>query len=291
MSFAYETFTTRNIGFITPGEQDRLRQACIFICGTGGMGGAAIQSLVRTGLGHLILADIDNFETSNLNRQVFCTLETVGEHKAEATAQACKLINPEAEIEILKDNWTEEVRDLVGRSHVVINGTDDLGASLLLYRTARELGKPVLDAYASPLPSIMVTRPTDPMPEERLGYPTIGTPWHRISTTQRREAFLKEAEHIMLNSSSRRWIDLAMAGEVAAGTRSRMSWAPMVITTGQLMAYEALALVLGKPSATGPAGWFFNPHTACCEHPVNPLLAAALRPVVRRALRRMIDAS
>jgi alkylated DNA nucleotide flippase Atl1 len=129
------------------------------------------------------------------------------------------------------------------------------------------------------------------MPEERLGYPTIGTPWHRISTTQRREAFLKEAEHIMLNSSSRRWIDLAMAGEVAAGTRSRMSWAPMVITTGQLMAYEALALVLGKPSATGPAGWFFNSHTARCEHPVNPLLAAALRPVVRRTLRRMIDAS
>jgi hypothetical protein len=289
VSFRYEVLTTRNLGFVTPEEQERLRDGRIFVCGTGGMGGAAIQSLVRAGVGHLALADIDCFEMSNLNRQVFCTLDTLGEPKAEATAAACRVINPSAEMEVLGAEWTRQAQRLIGSSKVVINGADDLAASLLLYRTAREFGVPVIDAYASPLPSVFVTRAGDPMPEERLGYPTIGTPWDRVTEVQRRQSFLREAEHVLLHSSSRRWIDLSVAGEVAAGQRSRMSWAPMVITTGQLMAYEALGLILGKHSATGPAGWFFNPYEARCEHPRNPVVAAALRPVVRRALRRMVN--
>lgn len=289
MSFDHDAFTTRNIGFVSEAEQERLGQARVFVCGTGGMGGAAVLSLVRAGVGRLILADVDRFEPSNLNRQVFCTLDTLGEAKVEATAAACLRINPTAEVEALGAEWTARARDLVGGSDVVLNGTDDLGASLLLYRTARALDRPVVDAYASPLPSVYVTRPSDPMPEERLRFPTVGTPWDQVTDDQRRAAFLREAEHVLLHSSSRRWIDLALAGQVAAGTRPRMSWAPMVVTTGSLMAYEALALVLGRPSPTGPAGWFFNPHAAACEHPRDPVTAALLRPLVRRALRRLAE--
>ena len=76
--FAYETFTTRNIGFVSAQEQERLRDARIFVCGVGGMGGAAFMALVRAGIGHFVIADIDCFETSNLNRQVFATAATLG---------------------------------------------------------------------------------------------------------------------------------------------------------------------------------------------------------------------
>lgn len=289
MSFDRAAFTTRNLGFVTAAEQDRLRGSSVFVCGTGGMGGAAVLSLVRAGVGRLALADLDRFEASNLNRQVFCTLDVLGEPKAEATAAACRLVNPEAEVEALGADWTGRASELVARGDVVINGTDDLGASLLLYREARAAGRPVVDAYAAPLPSVYVTRAGEPMPEERLGFPTLGTPWDRVTDAQRRAAFLREAEHVLLHSSSRRWIDPALAAEVAAGTRPRMSWAPMVIATGTLMAYEALALLLGRRTATGPAGWFLNPYTARCERPRGAAAAALLRPVVRRALRRLTD--
>lgn len=288
MSFDYAEFTTRNIGFVTQAEQERLRGTCIFVCGTGGMGGSAIQSLIRAGVGALILADIDDYEVSNLNRQVFCTLDTVDQHKAEATRDACLRINPEAQIDVFHGDWVAHVDDLVARADVVINGTDDLGASLLLYRTAKAKGKAVIDAYASPLPSVFVTRPGRPMPEERLGYPTIGTDWNALSDDQRAEAFLCEAHHVMLHSSSRHHIDLDLAGEVAAGKRSRMSFAPMVINTGTLMAYEALAIALGRASKTDERGWFFNPYTARVEHPRNALVAAVLSPLVRRALKQLI---
>ena len=76
-------------------------------------------------------------------------------------------------------------RRSVGECRVVLNGTDDLRRSLLLYRTARGAGKTVIDAYASSLPSVYVTRPDEQMPEERLGYPTIGTAWNALTTEQR----------------------------------------------------------------------------------------------------------
>lgn len=286
-AFSYDTFTTRNIGFVSAAEQQRLHAATVFVCGTGGMGGAAIQALVRAGIGRLIVADIDRFEMSNLNRQVFCFTDTIGQPKAEATRDLCLKINPDLAITVFGPEWTEHVETLVSSADVVINGTDDLGASLLLYRTARRHGKTVIDAYASPLPSVYVTRATDPMPEERLGYPTTGTAWNALTADQRAGAFLREAEHVMVHSSSRHHVDLALAGEVVAGTGARMSFAPMVITTGMLMAYEGINALLGKPHGADCRGWFFNPHAGRVERPRNALVAAVLRPLVRRYLMRL----
>jgi len=280
--FSYAEMTTRNIGFITAEDQERLRGACVYVCGTGGMGGACLLALIRAGVGRLILADIDEFEVSNLNRQVFAFLDTVGRHKAEVSAEICAKINPEAEITLRKADWPDHVEADIKAATIVVNGTDDLGASLLLYRTARRLGKSVVDAYASPLPSVYVTAPGDTPHEERLGYPTNGTDWDALSDDHRAEAFLREAEWVVLQSSSRKYLDLDAVGEVVAGRRSRMSFAPMVILTGQLMAYEALAACMGRPRGADNRGWFLNPYTGRTERPRPRWLTALLRPVVRR---------
>ncbi len=290
MEFSYAEMTNRNIGFVTQAEQDQLQRATVFVCGTGGMGGACILALARIGIGHLILADIDSFDVANLNRQVFAFADTLGQHKAEATAMILKRINPELQVTVFKDNWPNHVRDCIAAAAVVVNGTDDLGASLLLYRTARGLGKSVIDAYAAPLPSVYVTASTDPAHEVRMGYPTLGTDWDKISPAQRSGAFLREAEHVVLQSSSRRYVDLALVADVVAGRRSRMSFAPMVITTGQLMAYEVVNAVLGRKRGADNRGWFFNPYKARVEKPRSALMTALLRPLVRRFLTRLTGA-
>lgn len=284
MSFDYTDFTTRNIGFVTQAEQDRLREGCAFVCGTGGMGGACLLGLIRAGIGRLIIADLDEFEVSNLNRQVFAFSDTIGRHKAEATAEIARRINPQIEIEVHHGDWPVHVDTAIGAADVVVNGTDDLGASLLLYRRARTLGKSVIDAYASPLPSVYVTAPGDTPHEVRLGYPTLGTDWDKLTDDQRATAFLREAEWVVLHSSSRRYIDLDMVGDVVAGRRSRMSFAPMVIATGQLMAYEAIAAILGRPRGADNRGWFLNPYRGRVERPRPAPLAALMRPFVRRFL-------
>lgn len=287
MTFSYAEFTNRNLGFVDAVGQEKLRNATVFVCGTGGMGGAAILALARAGIGKLILADIDTFEIGNMNRQVFAFMHTVDRHKAEATAEIIKTINPEIEVTVYKDDWPDHVEQSVAAAAVTINGTDDLAASLLLYRTARAAGKPVIDAYASSLPSVYVTRPSDPMPEERLCYPTTGTAWNALTADQRGEAFMREIEHVMVHSSARKYIDMQLAGEMAAGKRKRMSFAPMVITTGMLMAYETIALILGQQTKTDCRGWFFNPYEGKVERPLPGILSAIITPIARRKIAEL----
>jgi molybdopterin/thiamine biosynthesis adenylyltransferase len=291
MRFSYAEFTNRNLGFVDAAGQEKLRQATVFVCGTGGMGGAAVLALARAGVGRLILADIDTFEIGNMNRQVFAFMDTVDRHKAEATAEIVRTINPNIETVVYKDDWPEHVAESVATSAVTINGTDDLAASLLLYRTARAAGKTVIDAYASSLPSVYVTRPGDPMPEERLGYPTIGTAWNALTAEQRAKAFMAEIEHVMVHSSARKYIDMGLAGEMAAGKRKRMSFAPMVITTGMLMAYETIAIILGQTTKTDCRGWFFNPYEGKVERPLPGLLSAIITPIARRQIAKLVNAA
>ena len=287
MSFDYYSFTGRNIGFIDEREQQLLRQARVFVCGVGGMGGAAFMALVRAGVGKFVIADIDRFEVSNLNRQVFAFTDEVGHEKAEVAAEAARRINPTVEIEVLGETWTDELAGIAARCPVIVNGMDDIAAGVHLYRTARDAAATVIDAYMSPLPSVIVVRPEDPRPEQRLGFPTLNKDWRDISEDDRRAAMLAEVEHVMMHSSSRHHVDLAIAGEVAAGRRSRMSFAPMVISTGMLMAYEAIALILGRRTGTDCRGWFFNPHKPAVEKPHNAVVSALLRPLVRRAITQL----
>lgn len=291
MTFSYAEFTNRNLGFIDAAGQEKLRNATVFVCGTGGMGGAAILALARAGVGNLILADIDTFEIGNMNRQVFAFMDTVGKHKAEATAELIKTINPEIKTVVYRDEWPEHAVQSIRSSAVTINGTDDLAASLLLYRAARAAGKTMIDAYASSLPSVYVTRSTDRMPEERLGYPTIGTEWNALTTEQRGEAFMREIEYVMVHSSARKYIDMGLAGEMAAGKRKRMSFAPMVITTGMLMAYETIAIILGQQTKTDCRGWFFNPYEGKVERPLPGFLSAIITPIARREIAKLVNSA
>ncbi|HEX7915532.1 ThiF family adenylyltransferase [Rudaea sp.] len=291
MNFDYYSFTGRNIGFVDEHEQQLLRRARVFVCGVGGMGGAAFMALARAGVGRFVIADIDRFEVSNLNRQVFAFANEVGREKAAVAAEAAKRINPTIEVEVLGENWTSELAGIAERCPVIVNGMDDIAAGVHLYRTAKRADATVIDAYMSPLPSVIVVRPHDPRPEERLGFPTLAKDWTDITEDDRRAAMRAEIEHVMLHSSSRNYVDLAIAGEVAAGRRSRMSFAPMVISTGMLMAYEAVALILGRTSGTDCRGWFLNPHRPAIEKPRHALVAALMRPLVRRAIDQLTGAA
>ena len=61
-AFSYAEMTTRNRGFVTEAEQERLREAHVLIPGVGGMGGAAFMALLRAGVGNFIIADLDGFD-------------------------------------------------------------------------------------------------------------------------------------------------------------------------------------------------------------------------------------
>ena len=197
-------------------------------------------------------------------------------------------INPKMKVDVLGPEWPSRLPAGAREAQGLVNRAADGAGGLLRYRASRAGGRAVLAASTSPLPSVTVVRPGDPMPEERLGFPTRGTEWHAVSESDRQAALLAEIEYVLIHSSARRHIDLSVAAEVAAGRRSRMSFAPMVIGTGMLMAHEVIALLLSRRTGTDFRGWFLNPVKPAVERPRHPLVAALLRPVVRRFLARMI---
>jgi molybdopterin-synthase adenylyltransferase len=289
-AFSYAEFTTRNIGFITELEQQRLLAGRVLIIGVGGMGGAALQALARTGVGAFAIADIDTFEVSNLNRQVFADLDTVNQSKAGATAARLKRINPDISLEVFGAEWPHMLDELLQRFPIVINGMDDIAAGIDLYRRAQRFGATVIDAYTSSLPSVIVVRPNDPRPEERLRYPSRGRDIAALDATIKGACFAREMEHVLVHSSSVRYINLNAAIELLAGKRKRMSFAPMVITTGNLMAFEVVKLLLGHNPTADYRGYFFNPWAMRVERPLPWILAAPKRLLVRRFLARMLSA-
>lgn len=288
--FSYAEMTTRNAGFVTAAEQERLRTASVFIPGVGGMGGAAFMALVRAGVGRFTIADLDIFEVSNLNRQLFANLDTVGVLKAEAAAAAARRINPDIELTVLGAEWADSLDDIAARHDLLVNGMDDAAAGVHLYRTAKAHGRAVIDAYASPLPSVTVVRASDPRPEERLGYPTVGVDWRAVTAEMRAQCLVREIEYVLVHSSSHRHVDLDIAAEVAAGKRSRFSFSTMVTMAGTLMAEEAVRQLLGRPGGTDCRGYFFNTHQVRVEKPLPAPIAWAKGLLVRRFLQKMMPA-
>lgn len=287
-TFDYAEMTTRNRGFVTSEEQQRLREACVFVPGVGGMGGAATMALVRAGVGRLIIADIDIFEVSNLNRQLFCWAGTIGQPKASAVRDLALTINPSVEIEVLGAEWTDQLDRILPLVAVVINGTDDAAAGAQLYRKARQHRRTLIDAYASPLPSVTVVRPDDPRLEERLRYPTLGVEWTAIDRDMAVECLMREIEYVLTHSSSHKYVDLEVAAEVAQGKRSRFSFSTMVTEAGTMMAEEAIRAILSRPGGTDYRGYFFNPHAVRIERPLPAPIALIKRAIVRRFMQRLM---
>ncbi len=289
-AFSYEEMTKRNAGFMTADDQARLRAARVFIPGVGGMGGAAFMAMVRAGIGHFTIADLDVFEVSNLNRQLFANLDTVGAPKAASAAAAARRINPDIDITVLGAEWVDKLDEL-GPSHdLFVNGMDDAAAGVEFYRRAAAHKRVVIDAYASPLPSVTVVHPDDPRPEERLGYPTVGVPWREVTAEMRVQCLMREIEYVLVHSSSHRHVDLEIAAEVAAGKRSRFSFSTMVTMAGTLMAEEAVRQILGRPGGADYRGYFFNPHQVRVEKPLPAPIAAIKRVVVQRFMQKMMGA-
>ena len=131
----------RNIGVISSKEQKKLRSSCVAVAGCGGMGGVSAEQLVRLGIGHVKIADFDNFETHNLSRQVCSTTSTLGQHKAEVLGRHLRDINPELKLEIFKQGVRpENAEKFVDGSEIAIDGIDynSLYSAVLLEKAARE---------------------------------------------------------------------------------------------------------------------------------------------------------
>ena len=87
---------------------DKLRASHVAVFGVGGVGGFTAEALCRAGGGQITLIDSDRVAVSNINRQIIATHSTVGMYKTDAMRARIHDINPECEVVIYNEFYSEE---------------------------------------------------------------------------------------------------------------------------------------------------------------------------------------
>lgn len=125
--------------------QQKLLQSRVFILGMGGLGSPAAMYLAASGVGHLVLADFDQVELSNLQRQIIHTTDAVGTDKVESARKTLHALNPDIQISTfghkLNDKeLVEQVRD----ADTVVDASDNFAARFALNRVCVQYKTPLV---------------------------------------------------------------------------------------------------------------------------------------------------
>lgn len=106
--------------------QERLLNSKALIVGLGGLGSPAALYLAAAGVGELLLADFDEVELSNLQRQIAHDTASIGHLKVESAAARLRAINPEVRITPLAIQLdASNLPELTAAVDVVLDGCDN----------------------------------------------------------------------------------------------------------------------------------------------------------------------
>ena len=112
--------------------RERLAKARIGIAGAGGLGSNIAMMLARSGVGHLVIADFDTVDESNLNRQHYAR-EHVGASKVDALSQQIHAVDPRVEMQAFRLRVTpQNACELFGGCDIVCEAFDDAQAKAML---------------------------------------------------------------------------------------------------------------------------------------------------------------
>ncbi len=125
--------------------QARLARSSVLVVGCGALGGALAQSLVRSGVGRLVLVDRDVVELSNLPRQVLFDERHAHDQapKVEAARETLARIGGPSTLEIHAEHLdADNIAELARGCELLLDGTDNLSTRYLMNDFAVERGVP-----------------------------------------------------------------------------------------------------------------------------------------------------
>lgn len=113
-----------------------IKNKCVLIIGLGGVGGYTLESLVRAGIGKIIIVDNDIVDITNLNRQIISNQNNIGNKKVDEWEKRVKSIN--SDIEIIKYDMfvTEENIDILFNYNIdyVVDACDTINTKKAIIR-------------------------------------------------------------------------------------------------------------------------------------------------------------
>lgn len=130
---------------------ERLQEARVAVFGIGGVGGHAVEALVRAGIGHIDIIDNDTVAVSNLNRQLIATLDTIGKNKVDVMKERILSINAQAEVIAHQCFFLPETKDMFDFSKYdyVVDAIDTVTGKLCIIEECNRCHTPVISCMGT----------------------------------------------------------------------------------------------------------------------------------------------
>jgi adenylyltransferase/sulfurtransferase len=129
--------------------QHRLLDSTMLVVGAGGLGSPAALYLAAAGVGHILLADDDTVDLTNLQRQILHRQDRIGECKAESGRRSLLEVNPGIEVIALPDRLEgSALAEAVGSADVVLDCCDNFPTRHAINRACFAQGVPLVSGAA-----------------------------------------------------------------------------------------------------------------------------------------------
>lgn len=129
----------------------KLADAHVIIFGIGGVGGYALEALVRSGIGKITAVDSDTVSVSNINRQIIATAKTVGKLKVDAARERAAEINPDIEFTALPVFYSDDNSSQINLEDYdyVIDAIDTVKSKISLIVNAAKKNVPIISSMGA----------------------------------------------------------------------------------------------------------------------------------------------
>lgn len=131
----------RTISLIGNSNYQKLKQSNILVLGVGGVGGYAIETLVRSGIENITIVDFDKVDITNINRQIIALHKNIGNNKIEEWRKRILEINPNVKITSINEKINSENINLIfnQKYDFIIDACDTIIVKKLLIKKCKEL--------------------------------------------------------------------------------------------------------------------------------------------------------
>ncbi len=146
-----EDWQQRTVTLIGQEAVTRLKNAHVLVAGVGGVGGYAVETLVRCGVGNLTIIDADNVSESNINRQLVALHSTIGMSKVNILADRCRDINPDISINAVQEFITVDNTSKMIGSNVdfVVDAIDTIAPKISIIKYCLRSKIPIISSMGA----------------------------------------------------------------------------------------------------------------------------------------------
>ena len=127
--------------------QQKINDSTILIIGMGGLGSPTALYLAAAGVGHIFIADFDQVELSNLQRQIIHSTSDIGDDKVNSAKTKLLELNPNITVTVANEIMhSDNLASLIKDVDIVLDGTDNFESRFEINKACVECHKPLISA-------------------------------------------------------------------------------------------------------------------------------------------------